>query len=93
MALAKGETPPASWHTRSTTAQKQVRRSLTPVAVTKDNINDTIVKDGFWTTKQICTGKYAADCKAAASSRSRSEEWGRSFWGALILISLGRSPE
>ena len=22
---------------------------LTPVAVTKDNINDTIIKDGFWT--------------------------------------------
>ena len=38
---------------------------LTPVAVTKDNINDTIVKDGFWTVDEICTGKYAAGCKAA----------------------------
>ena len=27
-----------------------------PVAVTKDNIKDTIVKDGFWTAEQICTG-------------------------------------
>ena len=35
------------------------------MAVTKDNINDTIVKDGFWTAAQICTGKYAAACKAA----------------------------
>jgi D-xylose transport system substrate-binding protein len=38
---------------------------LKPVAVTKSNINDTVVKDGFWTTKQICTSAYAADCKAA----------------------------
>ena len=38
---------------------------LTPVAVTKDNINDTIVKDQFWSVDEICTGKYAAGCKAA----------------------------
>ena len=38
---------------------------LTPVAVTKDNINDTIVKDEFWTADEICTGKYAAGCKEA----------------------------
>jgi D-xylose transport system substrate-binding protein len=38
---------------------------LTPVAVTKDNINDTIVKDKFWSVSEICTGKYAAGCKAA----------------------------
>ena len=36
-----------------------------PVAVTKDNIKDTIVKDGYWTVTEICTGKYAAACKAA----------------------------
>jgi D-xylose transport system substrate-binding protein len=38
---------------------------LKPVAVTKSNINDTVVKDGFWTTKQICTSAYASACKAA----------------------------
>jgi D-xylose transport system substrate-binding protein len=38
---------------------------LTPVAVTKDNIKDTVVKDGFYKTSEICTGKYAAGCKAA----------------------------
>ena len=38
---------------------------LKPVAVTKDNIKDTIVKDGFWTASQICTKAYAAACKAA----------------------------
>jgi D-xylose transport system substrate-binding protein len=38
---------------------------LTPVAVTKDNINDTIIKDGFWSADEICTGEYAAACKEA----------------------------
>ncbi|MEZ4870166.1 MAG: sugar ABC transporter substrate-binding protein [Caldilineaceae bacterium] len=36
---------------------------LTPVVVTKSNINDTVVKDGFWTVDQICTADYAAACK------------------------------
>ncbi|MCW2993495.1 MAG: putative sugar transporter, substrate-binding protein [Conexibacter sp.] len=36
-----------------------------PVAVTVDNIQSTIVKDGFWKASEICTGQYAAGCKAA----------------------------
>lgn len=35
---------------------------LEPVAVTRDNINDTIVKDEFWTASEICTGPYKKDC-------------------------------
>ena len=38
---------------------------LTPIAVTKDNIKDTVVKDGFWKVSQICTSQYADACKAA----------------------------
>jgi D-xylose transport system substrate-binding protein len=38
---------------------------LKPIAVTKDNINDTIIKDGFWKASQICTGRFAAGCKSA----------------------------
>ncbi|MEX2106208.1 MAG: sugar ABC transporter substrate-binding protein [Solirubrobacterales bacterium] len=38
---------------------------LEPVAVTKANINDTIVKDEFWTASEICTGPYKAACKEA----------------------------
>ena len=38
---------------------------LDPIAVTKDNIQDTVIKDGFLTTDEICTGKYAAACKDA----------------------------
>jgi D-xylose transport system substrate-binding protein len=37
---------------------------LKPVAVTKDNIKDTIIKDGFWKASEICTGPYAAGCKS-----------------------------
>jgi D-xylose transport system substrate-binding protein len=38
---------------------------LKPVAVTKDNIQDTIVKDGFWKPADICKGQFAAACKSA----------------------------
>jgi D-xylose transport system substrate-binding protein len=41
---------------------------LTPVAVTKANVKDTIVKDGFWKASQICTAAYAAACKSAGIS-------------------------
>jgi D-xylose transport system substrate-binding protein len=36
-----------------------------PVAVTKANVMDTVIKDGFWKASQVCTGQYAAGCKAA----------------------------
>jgi len=38
---------------------------LEPVSVTVDNINDTVIKDGFWTVDDICTADYKADCEAA----------------------------
>ncbi|MEA2458979.1 MAG: D-xylose transport system substrate-binding protein [Thermoleophilaceae bacterium] len=38
---------------------------LTPVAVTKSNIKDTVVKDGFYKISDICTKQYAAACKKA----------------------------
>jgi D-xylose transport system substrate-binding protein len=38
---------------------------LTPVAVTKSNIEDTIIADGFWKASDICTSDYAAACTAA----------------------------
>lgn len=30
---------------------------LSPIAVTKDNIADTVIKDGLLTTDEICTGR------------------------------------
>ena len=41
---------------------------LDPVAVTVDNVNDTVVADGFWTVEDICDGDYADACEAAGIS-------------------------
>ncbi|MFB7886019.1 sugar ABC transporter substrate-binding protein [Microbacterium sp. NPDC056057] len=38
---------------------------LDPVAVTIDDIMDTVVADGFWTVEDICTPAYADACEAA----------------------------
>lgn len=41
---------------------------LEPVAVTKDNINETVIKDEFITPEELCTGPYAKACKEAGIS-------------------------
>ena len=38
---------------------------LEPVAVTKDNINGTVVKDEFWSPSEICTAPYKKACEEA----------------------------
>jgi D-xylose transport system substrate-binding protein len=38
---------------------------LTPVAVTKDKVKDTVIADGFWTAAQVCTADYAKACTDA----------------------------
>ena len=38
---------------------------LKPVAVTIDNIMETVVADGFWTVEDICTPALASACDAA----------------------------
>ncbi|MGW0710968.1 sugar ABC transporter substrate-binding protein [Streptomyces sp. NPDC002643] len=35
-----------------------------PVALTKDNIKETVIADGIYKVKQICTAAYKADCDA-----------------------------
>jgi D-xylose transport system substrate-binding protein len=37
---------------------------LAPIAVTKEKIKDTVIKDGFWTVDQVCTAGFAMACKA-----------------------------
>ncbi|BEP15811.1 substrate-binding domain-containing protein [Acidothermaceae bacterium B102] len=37
---------------------------LTPIAVTKANIKQTVLRDGFRTVEEICTGRYLALCRA-----------------------------
>ncbi|WP_458244843.1 sugar ABC transporter substrate-binding protein [Streptomyces sp. MAI_2237] len=45
--------------------KKGIPAMLVPVvALTRDNIKDTVIKDGVYTVKDICTPKYAADCAA-----------------------------
>jgi D-xylose transport system substrate-binding protein len=67
VALIKGETPSADLvRTKVNNKKKDVPSViLTPVAVTRDEIKDTIIKDSFWTADQICTAAYRAACDAA----------------------------
>lgn len=58
--LAKGEKPSGA-----TDVAGVPTKLLTPVVVTKENIMDTVVKDGFYTVDQICTAQYAKACAAA----------------------------
>ncbi|MFH8836598.1 substrate-binding domain-containing protein [Streptomyces sp. NPDC017868] len=44
---------------------KVAAQLLNPVVVNKTNIKDTVVKDGLYTVKEICTPTYAAACKDA----------------------------
>ena len=45
---------------------------LEPVAVTKDNVKDTIIKDNFWPVSEICTGEYKSACTEAGISSDDS---------------------
>jgi D-xylose transport system substrate-binding protein len=67
VAAANGDKPPGGLvNAKVDNGQEQVPSVLlTPIAVTKDNINDTIVKDGFLDPAEICAGKYADLCKEA----------------------------
>jgi D-xylose transport system substrate-binding protein len=65
VALVRDETPPAADDKVDNGMKEVPSILLEPVAVTKDNINDTIIKDEFWPVNEICTGKYAAACKEA----------------------------
>lgn len=60
VAFATGQTP-------ATSADKEgvPATLLEPIVVTKDNIMDTIIKDGFYKASDICTGDYAAACTKA----------------------------
>jgi D-xylose transport system substrate-binding protein len=67
IALAKGQSPTTNGSTDNK-GSKTPSVLLTPVSVTKANIKDTVIKDGFYTAAQICTAQYAAACKAAGIS-------------------------
>jgi D-xylose transport system substrate-binding protein len=65
--LDAGVTPPASMVTGTTNNGSIDVPSilLAPVAVTKSNIESTVVADNFDTAAQICTADFASACTAA----------------------------
>jgi D-xylose transport system substrate-binding protein len=65
--LAQGKSVPQNLTpTMEDNGKKKVPTSTHPItAVTKANIKDTVIKDGYWTAAQVCTGAYASACTAA----------------------------
>ncbi|HMJ32848.1 MAG TPA: sugar ABC transporter substrate-binding protein [Baekduia sp.] len=65
--VSQGKTPDAATvNGKTNNGQADIPSVLlTPVSVTVDNIQDTIIKDGFWKASEICTGRFAAGCKTA----------------------------
>jgi D-xylose transport system substrate-binding protein len=70
IALAEGEEVPQDKVTEEVNNGKADVPAvlLEPIAVTKDNVNDTVIKDGFVDASELCTGPYAAACKEAGIS-------------------------
>jgi D-xylose transport system substrate-binding protein len=67
IALGRGEEPRSGLVNGETDNNKKAVPSvlLEPVAVTKDNVKDTIIKDNFWPASEICTGEYKSACTEA----------------------------
>jgi D-xylose transport system substrate-binding protein len=65
--IAQGEDPPADLASEKVdNGAKQVPSSLLDtIAIKKDNIESTLIKDGFLDVGDICTGAYKAACKEA----------------------------
>ena len=70
VALLRGEKPPSGLvNTKQNNGQKDVPSVIyKPVAVTKANVKDTIIKDGYWTPAELCTGQYKSACQSAGIS-------------------------
>ncbi|MER6163522.1 ABC transporter substrate-binding protein [Streptomyces violaceorubidus] len=64
VALAKGESLDSIANDKVDSATaKDIPAVIVPVvSLTKDNIKETVIKDGFYTVDEICTAKYKAAC-------------------------------
>jgi predicted lipoprotein with Yx(FWY)xxD motif len=98
--LAKGNKPPAGLVTASTNNGKKKVPSvlLTPVALTKNNIESTVIKDHFWTPAQICTAAFKAACQAAGigttsaqSAQPAAVKVASSKLGKVLVNAQGRT--
>jgi D-xylose transport system substrate-binding protein len=64
--LAQGKTPPKITNGTTNNGKVDVPSVLLPtIAITKSNIKDTVVKDGFVKPADLCTAKYAKACQEA----------------------------
>lgn len=72
VALVRGEEPPAGLVNDKTNNGTADIPSiiLDPVAVTSENVKDTVIADGFIKASDLCTGKYASACEDAGISGS-----------------------
>jgi len=70
VALAEGKEFPKSKITDEVENGKTKVPSvlLEPVAVTKGNVKNTVVKDGFITADELCTGSYKSACESLGIS-------------------------
>jgi D-xylose transport system substrate-binding protein len=67
IALSKGQQPPAGLVNGSSDdgGRKVPSALLQPVAVTKDNLKDTVLADEFVKRDELCAGKLASVCEKA----------------------------
>jgi D-xylose transport system substrate-binding protein len=67
VALLRGEDPPTGLvNERVDNGELRVPSVLLePKAVTKENVEDTVIEDGFWSVQQICPERYRNACDAA----------------------------
>jgi D-xylose transport system substrate-binding protein len=95
--VAKGNKPPAGLVTTSTNNGKKKVPSvlLTPVALTKSNIESTVIKDHFWTPAQICTAAFKAACQAAGigttSAQPAAVKVANSSLGKILVDAQGHT--
>ena len=68
VALRNGETPSGVDAAVNNGTNDVPSKLLVPVTVTRDNIAETVIADGFRTIEEVCTGDVAAACTAAGLS-------------------------
>jgi D-xylose transport system substrate-binding protein len=62
IALVHGTTPPTNGNVQNGPGKTTPALLENPVPLTTANIESTVIRDGFLTPAQICTGAFAADC-------------------------------
>lgn len=60
--LLRGESPTTATKTTNNGTKDVPSILLEPVAVTRENVKDTVVKDEFLKVADLCAGSYAAAC-------------------------------